>query len=313
MRKKQFLCSILVVLCLIITGCSKTSDDDSKYPTEYPSSPGYSIDDLLLPTSPETQVMRDEQQYVQIDYSNVSLGYIRVKRLLKDDVKMKIQIINESVGSKEDNKFHKYDLNNTFDEYVTFPIAYGNGTYRVMVYKNTYTNHYGSSATETFDVQLQNEQSPFLYPNQTVNYDQTTKTIQMSFDLCKEDTNDLQRIKTIYDYIVKNIKYDDEKSEATKNTYVLPVLDETLETKKGICFDYAALMAAMCRAQHIPCKVVVGDTEIVYHAWVEVWLEGKGWVNPEILFESDEWTRMDPTFDASNANYDGYYKTVFEY
>ena len=38
----------------------------------------------------------------------------------------------------------------------------------------------------------------------------------------------------------------------------LPSVDETLKTKKGICFDYAALMTAMLRSQGIPTKLEIG-------------------------------------------------------
>lgn len=310
MRKMKVLCSLWMIACLFMTGCSNDSGDDSKYPSEYPSSPGYSISDLLLATSPGTAVYQDAN--VIIDYSNASQGYIRVKRLIDNGVRWKLKLTNNDVPLAEGRENPYYDLNKV-GEYETFPLVYGNGSYKIEVKNNTYENYYGTMFDPVIKVDLVSEQTPFLYPNQTVDYDQNTKAIEKAFDLCKDDTNDLQRVKTIYDYIVKNIKYDDDKAEKSQNEYILPILDETLETNKGICFDYAALMAAMCRSQHIPCKVVVGDTEIAYHAWVEVWLEGTGWINPEVLFESEEWTRMDPTFTASKADYDSYYNTSKEY
>jgi len=74
-----------------------------------------------------------------------------------------------------------------------------------------------------------------------------------------------------------------------------------LERKKGICFDYAALMAAMLRSQNVPCKLVVGYAGEVYHAWISVWTEENGWIDGMIFFDGHAWKRMDPTFASSQS------------
>ena len=83
----------------------------------------------------------------------------------------------------------------------------------------------------------------------------------------------------------------------------LPDLDELYETKKGICYDYASMLAAMLRAVGIPAKLVMGYVapNNVYHAWNEVYIEGEGWVVKQVHFAGEEWKLMDPTF-ASAAN-----------
>ena len=73
------------------------------------------------------------------------------------------------------------------------------------------------------------------------------------------------------------------------------------EEKKGICFDYAALMTAMLRSQEIPCKLVVGYAGNVYHAWISVWTAENGWIDGAIFFDGQVWTRMDPTFASSGG------------
>lgn len=66
-------------------------------------------------------------------------------------------------------------------------------------------------------------------------------------------------------------------------------IEETFETQKGICYDYAALFAAMLRSQGIPTKLMKGFTDNVdeYHAWNEVWLS-----------DEERWMVVDTTFDA---------------
>jgi len=99
--------------------------------------------------------------------------------------------------------------------------------------------------------------------------------------------------------VVKNITYDTELAENVKSGY-LPVLDKVLESKKGICFDYAALMTGMLRSQGVPCKLVVGYAGTIYHAWISVWTEETGWIDGAIFFDGSSWHRMDPTFASSN-------------
>lgn len=54
-------------------------------------------------------------------------------------------------------------------------------------------------------------------------------------------------------------------------------------------------MTAMLRSQDIPTKLVVGYTGNLYHAWINVYLEGQGWVDNIIYFDGTSWKLMDPT------------------
>lgn len=70
--------------------------------------------------------------------------------------------------------------------------------------------------------------------------------------------------------------------------------------KKGICFDYAALMTSMLRSQNIPTKLEVGYSGDAYHAWISTYIDDKGWVDDIIQFDGDTWQIMDPTLAATN-------------
>ena len=82
----------------------------------------------------------------------------------------------------------------------------------------------------------------------------------------------------------------------------LPVLDQVLAEKKGICSDYAAVMTAMLRSQGIPCKLVVGYLKTESHAWISIWTEETGWVDGNIYFDGTSWKRMDPTVASSRGH-----------
>lgn len=302
MKRKRWLCMLFSCLMLLSACDDSGNNDNDDYPTAYEASPKRTISELLLAESPEINVVEDQNHRICIDYSNAHLGYIRIKRLLNDERRIKLKILKGDEGNAG-----WYDLNQV-GVYETFPLVNGSGMYTIrMGLESLEKDGYYISVPAEFNVQLENELTPFLYPNQTVEYDESSETIKKAFELCAKDDTDLQRVKTIYEYVVSNISYDYDKIERIKNNYTLPDLDGTITSGKGICFDYAGVMAAMCRSQHIPCRVVTGDTEIETHAWVEVWLEGIGWINPEIEFKGKSWTHMDPTFTSTKANYKGEY------
>ena len=149
-----------------------------------------------------------------------------------------------------------------------------------------------------FDVTLKDEFAPFLRPNQYVNYLTAPNTVALGAQLCDGLDHPLEKVAAVYDYVVQNLSYDEEKAATVKSGY-LPELDAILESKKGICFDYAAMMTAMLRSQQVPCKLVVGYAGSIYHAWISVWTEEDGWIDGTIFFDGHVWKRMDPTFVSS--------------
>ena len=105
-------------------------------------------------------------------------------------------------------------------------------------------------------------------------------------------------IQSVYTYVCDNITYDVEKASTVKSGY-LPDPDETLSTGKGICFDYASLMASMLRSQGIPTRLEIGYAGDAYHAWISTYIKDVGWVNGIIKFDGKNWELMDPTFAAN--------------
>jgi transglutaminase-like putative cysteine protease len=110
----------------------------------------------------------------------------------------------------------------------------------------------------------------------------------------------LEKVEAVYSFVVGNISYDYEEAATVQSGY-LPDLDEVLRTRKGICFDYAALMTGMLRSQNIPCKLIVGYAGSSYHAWISVWSPDSGWISGAIFFNGIEWQLMDPTFVSTGG------------
>ena len=206
------------------------------------------------------------------------------------------------------------------DEWTTFPLSDGNGTYTVGVYINVTGNKYAVVMTAEITAEMADEFVPFLRPNQYVNYTVAPDTMALGAQLCVGLEHPLEKVAAVYDHVVHHFSYDYEKAKNVTSGY-LPELDAVLAEQKGICFDYAALMTAMLRSQEVPCKLVVGYAGTVYHAWISVWTEENGWIDGAIFFDGHTWKRMDPTFASSGEGdpeimefiQNGTYKALYLY
>ena len=116
-------------------------------------------------------------------------------------------------------------------------------------------------------------------------------TEELADDICADCDTDEEKVIAIYDWIIHNFEYD------YGCTPLVQYFDvhQTIETRKGICYDFAHLFAALCRSQNIPCYVVDG---IPYnpakdcHTWNRVYFDGSWW-------------NMDVTFDTVQAKNQG--------
>lgn len=245
---------------------------------------------VSLPEASGEKVEQNERS--AIDYSNTEDGYVMVRFTADTGRQLKVQVNGPSIT-------YTYDL--SMGIWTTFPLSDGDGNYKVTVYENISDSKYATVLSTSFPVTLNDEFAPFLRPNQYVDYSNAADTVAKAAELTDGVQDSLQKVAKIYEFVVTNLTYDTEKAASVKSGY-LPVLDDVLARKKGICFDYAALMTGMLRSQGIPCKLVVGYADTAYHAWVSVWTREEGWIDKAIYFDGNSWQRMDPTFASSGGN-----------
>lgn len=226
-----------------------------------------------------------------IDYSNTVDGYVMVKYTEETKKGLKVQVTGPETT---------YTYTIKCGEWVVFPLSDGNGDYKVKVYKNVVDKKYSLELSCSFSVKMKDEFAPFIRPNQYVNYENAVDTMNKAAELVAGKKDLLDKVSTIYKFVVKHLVYDYDKAATVKSGY-LPDLDKVLKEKKGICFDYAALMTGMLRSQNVPCKLVVGYANEAYHAWISVWSEDTGWIEGVIFFDGVSWQRMDPTFASSSG------------
>ena len=228
-----------------------------------------------------------------IDASNTADGYVMIKHS-GSSKRLKVQIKNAAMT-------YNYDLNSG-GNFEVFPLQMGSGAYTARVMENVTGSSYRELFHADFNVALSSSTAPFLYPNQYVNYSASSAAVKKSYDLCVDAKTDLDKLKAIYSFLISTIKYDYDKAATVQSGY-LPNVDDVLNSQKGICFDYSALMAAMLRAQNVPTQLVIGSADALAqnHSWNEVYLQGKGWITVKIQNTESGWKLMDATFGASGS------------
>lgn len=232
----------------------------------------------LLPTvaAPASAASADA---AWLDTSYLSQGAIAVSYNANTTKRVKVMIAKAST-------VYTYDLN-TSKKSETFPLQSGAGSYEVTLLENTSGTSYKKIGSGSVELDSSNENDVFLNSVQNVNWKDAKNATALAAKLTAGKKTDKEKAQAIYNYVVSNVKYDFDLAK-TVGTVYLPSADNTLVSKKGICYDYASLMGVMLRSQGIPTKLVMGSTTYVkeYHAWNEIYLDGK-------------WTIVDTTVDAA--------------
>ncbi len=276
----------------MLIGCGATKELEVKV-TESESSGIRSNETVVLTPEAGGTVVYGTSEFV-IDASNAGEGYLYIT-YSGENPGMKMQITGM------DNVIYTYDI--PIGDTV-IPLTAGNGIYMVTVLENIEGSQFAALYTDTIDVEITNPTGPYLYPNQYVQFTKDTQAVALAAELAEGCTCDLEVVGKVYEYVTDHITYDHEKAEnasAGSLSGYLPNVDKILNDGTGICFDYAALMAAMLRSQRIPSRLEIGYAGSVYHAWLSTYVDDIGWINGIINFDGTTWTLMDPTFAANTS------------
>lgn len=302
-------CSLVLAFCMCACSLSDVNEQGQQFgkamdglvsggsqPTGNPG--GGSAEDAAAPIATDSVYASfDDGAAVsvgaaRVDTSQVAQGYLGVK--ISDAGTFKVRL--------EKDETYTYDLSSDGTPNY-YPLQMGDGTYRLTVYRNVTGNKYSTEGTKNIDVKLDNEFQPFMHPNVFSSYGERSAAVAQAQSLCAGLSTDTEKVSVIYQWLSKTIQYDYDFAKNPGDGYV-PDPDRTLSTKKGICFDYASLAAAMIRSQQIPCKLITGYVQPndIYHSWNMVYLQDKGWITTSIQASVDEWGRIDVTFEATSGD-----------
>jgi len=205
----------------------------------------------------ETSTIEVNQTEATVEISRPTTNYSSFKVIVeKDDVR------------------YIYDL---VSETESFPLQMGSGQYRIYVLGSKDGKRFRLLSRDTITVEL-DEHAVFLSSSQTVYWTDDSDVTALAQAITKEAKTDREKLQAIHNYVVNNIAYDYDKIENLPKGYI-PSAEATLEDGKGICYDFAAITAAMLRAVDVPTKLIKGYSAYTsaYHAWNEVLVDGE-WV-----------------------------------
>lgn len=299
--KRILLFTLVLIMVLSLAACGGAGEELIHEEAKALAASPVAVSSVLRPEASGISV--EQNAKAAADYSNARDGYVMVRSLEATSKTLKVILDGPTLGGKA--------IEGTTIEYVynlpangpwqTFPLACGSGEYTVKVMENTEGTKYAQVLAISFNAELTDEFTPFLRPNQYVNYENAVGTVAKAAELIGGETDVLVKVEKIYNYVTGNLTYDKQKAAAVTAGY-LPELDAILAAGTGICFDYAALMAGMLRSQGVPCKLVVGYVPSGCHAWLSVYSPETGWIENTVYFDGKTWQRMDPTFASSSNN-----------
>ena len=111
-------------------------------------------------------------------------------------------------------------------------------------------------------------------------------------EITSEYSSNRDKAKAIYEWIGRNISYDNAKAEEALSNNSNNMKSGAIvcyEEKSGICFDYACLYTAMCSAINLKTQVIIGEayngSEYISHACNKVYIQEEGtWINVDSTF-----------------------------
>lgn len=216
-----------------------------------------------------------------IDIETSSEGYFTVNYDANRNCKMKV-----GVTHKNGTVYYSY----TPGTEASYTFTMGDGPYKVTLFRNVSGNSYAKvTSTETV-VEMESDLSPYLASTTEITFSDHDIVGMTASDLCSGLSADSDKVVAIHNYIAANFTYDKEfaanvRSGAVK-TYT-PNTASIITANKGVCYDFSALFAAMCRSQGIPCSMEKGIRYGGYHAWNSIYV-------------NDTWYTVDLTVSIAN-------------
>ena len=244
---------------------------------------------LMLVVLPEPAYGNSEIITINADCGTVSINYDTT-----DYSDLKVMV-------KKGSERYFYNLYSSDEE---LPLQMGSGEYIVGLYRKVADIKYKQIELTTFNLSL-NDNTVFLASVQNIAWQSDCQAAILAKELTKDMQSDTEKVKIVYDYLLENIEYDHEKAKNICSRY-LPKAAATLADGKGICYDYASLMAVMLRSVNIPTKLVHGHSQFTSddHAWNEVFIDGQ-WIivdtTIDVAYEAED---IEITFAKDAADYE---------
>ena len=135
-------------------------------------------------------------------------------------------------------------------------------------------SRYSEEGAVSFNVEMTDVNLPFLYPNQYINYTPENQAVLKAEELCAGLETGGEKYKVITEYVTHAFVYDFVRAVTTRGDGV-PDVDYCFNKGMGICLDLASTSVCLLRTQGVPAKLVIGNANGQYHAWVQATVDGE--------------------------------------
>jgi len=226
--------------------------------------------------APGTRVL--ESDGLTIDYSNTDQAYILVTNGTDKDV------VVEMYHAETDEQYKYYFRPDGTPRILPLQMQ---GGWTMSVFKQKEEALFDEVGIIDVDADFVDPLLPYQMPSLVCPYNEGSSFVEEAEMLSDEAVSDEDFIGKVFGYIgARGFVHEGDFAEIN-NTPALYAdffdLDNVVNTKTGLCGDFASLAAAMIRSRGVPVEIAWGYTDAGrYHAWVSVESEGV-------------WTKYDPT------------------
>jgi len=213
-----------------------------------------------------------------IDTSNAAEGYFTV--CYDSNVKMKVGLTFNGKTT-----YYNYEPGTQ----SSYAFVQGDGSYTIKLFRNVSGNSYATVTSKNVAVKLVDDLAPYLVSTAEITFAEDDAVGMKAAELCKDMTEQTDKIVAIHNFVAENFVYDKTFAESVRRGAMkgyVPDTNEVLQSGKGVCYDFSALFAAMCRSQGIACTLQKGYLNGQYHAW-------------NMVYVNDGWTAVDMTASIS--------------
>lgn len=187
-------------------------------------------------------------------------------------VKLDLGDIDGKVKISKEKQSYIYE----YKQNQKYPLQMGLGNYKVQILEKESENNYFLIKSMDIVNNAIDADSAFLESTQSISWENEKSIKNLSDKIINKKDTDIKKLESLRTHILNNYKYDFDKSKTITSKYV-PELKQIVELKKGICYDFSVLVAAVLRSEGIKTKLVFGYNDNIkdYHAWNEVYIAGK--------------------------------------
>lgn len=226
-------------------------------------------------------------------FKNNNNGTVTVKYNNSAKKTIKVQVVKSGSSRKYTYSFPSKNTSQTF------ACTEGAGSYSIVIYQQTSSGKYATVDSSTVSISSAAASKVFLTSNQTISWSSTNAAIKKAKSLTKSCKSSDERIKKVYKYLVENYSYDYNKMKQINSgqiTTYTPNISSVYKSKKGICYDMAALNAAMLRSLGIKTKLIKGYStnsglQGVYHAWNKI-SSGSSWYVVDTTYDMQKYKKV---------------------